>query len=773
MPVKYIEVYPTCEVHLLINHPTPMRLVVRERGNMSNNLSAPPNPATPNQKTEVLDFNESLVDISQQATFIEFSPKNSVGKTTGRIHHTDTSDPDPDNHFVSEVLVRIRVHNDVNDFWIGNNQVTLYKNESNFVLSVYAKFDDDTFGDISSHRYLEYSTPDIAFIEVDNNNDKGRVTGKKLTTSGAKRIKITLGGLPPKYVNNVNVIQPLNTPKRKLVCVHGSADVNMRYNILIISEGFTQSQKPAFDFAVKLIADRLMNSRSNSPFNLLKDMFNIWKAFDPSPEDGITAGYPVHKSRGTPIEPSTSTDPATSLDYGLLQARDSKFGVIYGIRYGDRVSEQIKLTSPPVKENWFVPWIPFTTPSFDRRRMRKDWCIRQFLDKYIASLEVDPKHHTGPQFSNVSNVWLRAPDRNFVCLLINDDFAGAARGGTVYGMRLAVKNDHEFNNLTLVGNVFDHSPRIIEPLSFPGLGLAPILAGSNIDATIAKFAHELAHSFGLGDEYESIFRGHKKVLDQNDAKAKRRIEQFANLTHYWQVKEPTSNKIDVSRVLWNKWMRIEQSSILVTPVTPAANMPGNKIEVNIGPYNAVFWLIPPNFINRNAYLRTRFINFDFDPDNSYISDDPLQIKDIDLNTGKITLSGTITKAFPEGSIIYVAKERSGNPLPLIDPIVAQFITYNNKGIPFAAKKPNCENANRDPVNAPVIPGISVANRQFVVGVYEGGGTFNCNVYRPCGNCRMSESRGAYYAPFCPVCKYHIVNLINPNELWRLEDEYPR
>jgi hypothetical protein len=292
-----------------------------------------------------------------------------------------------------------------------------------------------------------------------------------------------------------------------------------------------------------------------------------------------------------------------------------------------------------------------------------------------------------------------------------------------------------------------------------------------MDAVTSTIAHEFAHSYELGDEYEAVDAGHSGELLQNNNQGINRINKHPNLTHHWLVKD-ASDKIDFSTVLWNRWMRIELSSTLVVA---AANVAGNKIEVTIDANKAAFWVILNLFVNRNTYLRTRDINFNDDPTNSKYIEGPFPFDSADLTNGKITLTGAMTKNFPAGSVIYLPKERGGSPLPLIEPLVADYITNTNNGGPFD-KKADCSIANRGPSNAPVIPNLVVANRQYVVAVYEGGGYFNCKVYRPSGQCRMRDDDtriGASYPAFCPVCKYHLVNLINPDELKRLEAEYPR
>src|SRR5207244_3217796 len=139
----------------------------------------------------------------------------------------------------------------------------------------------------------------------------------------------------------------------------------------------------------------------NSPFNLLKHKFNIWIAFDPSPEDGVTVGYPVDRSSGTPIEPKETKDPnKINTDPRLLQTRDSKFGFMYGSRYGDRDSTTPLLTqvapSNPLADpkEWFLPREVLRGLVPDRRRMHKNWDYRKFFDSYLDSLD-----------TSISKVW--------------------------------------------------------------------------------------------------------------------------------------------------------------------------------------------------------------------------------------------------------------------------------------------------------------------------------------------------------------------------------
>jgi hypothetical protein len=52
----------------------------------------------------------------------------------------------------------------------------------------------------------------------------------------------------------------------------------------------------------------------------------------------------------------------------------------------------------------------------------------------------------------------------------------------------------------------------------------------------------------------------------------------------------------------------------------------------------------------------------------------------------------------------------------------------------------------------------------MIGVYEGGNMYTAGVYRPAGSCKMGSSGDPTdnIAEFCFVCKWLIVNRVNPS-----------
>ena len=80
---------------------------------------------------------------------------------------------------------------------------------------------------------------------------------------------------------------------------------------------------------------------------------------------------------------------------------------------------------------------------------------------------------------------------------------------------------------------------------------------------------------------------------------------------------------------------------------------------------------------------------------------------------------------------------------------------------------------------PTIPGFAppaIALR--TIAAHEGGGGFDCGVVHPTGECAMGRRRTATlgsdpgFDDFCFVCKYAIVNAVDPEGLAPLDREYP-
>jgi len=788
MAIEAIEVYPTCEIHLIRSNPTPMSVIVREakQGFEKNLLHAP------GCLVEELEFEPTLVDvdIDHGAGVVTFTPTgNTPGNTTtiGRIRNTYG---EGDNAIVTEVLVRVFVHDDIDQYWIGNKGVTIHEGADNYVLSVYATFNDTTTPvDISSHSYVNFSSADPSKITIDDHQDKGRITGVAQTHNTPVSLQVQIGAGPVREVA-AHVIEPLNTPKPILRCISGSAQVENRENLLFIAEGFTASQKDIFETLVHQVSDQLLNHRNNSPYNLLKDKFNIWIAFEPSPQEGASIMRPVDLNSGELFKVGIDNDPFLQNDYALLQVPDNKYGISCGYRHGDQISRPIDVNDPPDRDLWYIPQgTIYPRLDLDRRRLTRNWLRGPAYNNYLNTLQVDTDLHPGEQYADLSNVWkFGGRNHRMVCWLVNDDLGGTAKNHSDIGITASVKS---YTNLKLAPSPglpgvpsYRHIPRLLgvkRSITLSNLYLEVTKAkiqGAQPSAVAALVAHELSHAFGLGDEYET---GPKTTLVEGDTEKEGVINYYPNLTHYGRVRDNNNSntQIDLSKVVWNRWHRVDMSATLTTQ---AINT-GNTIRLEVHPMDALAWDIKFGQLDQQLFLRTRDINFDYENDeNSHkYFEGPFTLNNIDIITGEILLTGSLNRDFPSGSILYKPKEIDGHLVTLIHPKVVAFFNDpggNNKA-PFADKKGVCNTPNLGPPVIPVIPGFSVNNWQYIVGVYEGGKGYNCKVYRPSGQSRMRYARKIYddvtplvFHAFCPVSKYYLVNKIDPSKLGDIDKEYP-
>ena len=545
-------------------------------------------------------------------------------------------------------------------------------------------------------------------------------------------------------------------------------------------------------------------------------MVNVWKAFDPSFENGITVGPPID-STNKPVTYKASS-------YNILQVKDSRHGWMYGVRHGDRESQRIYPSeTAPNTNKWYELQSPINFIDVDRRRMNKVWYHNFFIKKYIQTLEVVSKHK-GSKYKDVNKVWLsNEKDESLVCYLVNDDPLGGLRNST-YGIRLSIMYKGQFSNVSRNGYKADHWPAEVIPLKS-----LPLFVGTNIDEITSVLSHELAHCFDLGDEYEGDFTSLKK----NDKQRINNVDEDLNLTHFWRIENPIDpDGISIDLVSWRFWHRIRYASILIKNAKKiSSDTLGIKIEIN-----EKDWYKWEEVREKcqDVYLRTRDINFD--KKTKPIIRGPFRIEKLSLDGTvrlKAVLGWNVSESFKSGSILYVPEKEDGKILSVIYPKVfdylkkkdqpfwpckeacfklidSSFQRLSNEGIPDTVLKSlkslqDKEFPTKDEflkaVSAEIkkqelaqyqesilkhakcvknypekIPKFKVQFEKYVIGLYEGGGRYNCKIYRPSGICRMRKGgldEKREYRPFCYVCKYSLVNTLDPTQFGKLYMEYPK
>jgi len=843
-----IELYPTCDIHLLLDGPggpgvgTAYQLLVRDYSDAAIDLSADV------ARTKYTDFDPAIATVSSTGLIAPVA----VGETFCRVRHTDPLNAIPSNTFVSEIVIRIRVHRKIDTLWFGNNLATLVEGQSHYVLSVYAKFDDGTFGDISSHPYLTFTSSNVVQVDVssagDLEPDPGRLSAFAVTRGTPVTVTVSVGALSAGVP--VFVEPGFSTARPFLERIHGAGPARERRNLLFVAEGFTAADRTLFRRLVVLLKDELFGSKLNSPYDLLRNRFNVWMAFDPSAEEGVTcaewidiiapAPFGLHQAKclsnidatpattgdytlrdlvrrvGLPdryhpiptskaaaetawastvagtdyapakLDPDVVAEWLKLADYRLLQARDSRFGIMNGTRYGDRDSRRVDPADDPVPlMQWYDPPDVPHLVHLDRRRARLDWNLRVFISRYLDALEpVDGGD------ADTSDVWVggAAPDRDLSVFLVNSTLDGGSR--SAIGLAVSARQNTRLAQVHVDGDKTDHSVPEIEVLSLPAL------VGSSLDEMVSILAHELTHTFALGDEYEAYaYPPSHNVLSETDLNTRASIEADNNLVHHYTIATRPGEHgiINVKRVKWSQWHRIERCSVL------AANpelLGGGRMRVRLPAGDRAKW-DRPDMHNTEVWLRSRTINGDAvslaDPEARWLLEGPLKILQIDPD-GSYVLATTFADSFRAQDLLYAPVRHDGKPLGVFHPNV-QF-ALEIFGEPFAMKADVTKGDNEAGYPPPhaLVPDFDPRHPAYVVGLYEGAGTYNSRVYRPSGMCKMRKSRrievnqkditigpagdrqiGALkpvskFVPFCYVCRYVLVNTLDPTLLEGLE--YP-
>ena len=224
-----------------------------------------------------------------------------------------------------------------------------------------------------------------------------------------------------------------------------------------------------------------------------------------------------------------------------------------------------------------------------------------------------------------------------------------------------------------------------------------------------------------------------------------------------------------------------------------------QLTVTLGATAAATWNTT-DLLSTDIYLRLRDINFEakttleeaelagpmtIQPSGSFTADGEIILEKKDG-----TAFGTIE--FEEGAVLYTPKMDGADPVSVMHKEVISALETSKQ--PFGLKAdPSIENKSHSlpPAFPTYDPGAS--NRPYIIGLYDGGATYNHLAYRPAGECRMRhnvgseikvletdpylgityEKRKLSFQPFCYVCKYALVNRVHPVKLGKdhLDKEY--
>ncbi|MCB0705589.1 MAG: hypothetical protein KDC34_09785 [Saprospiraceae bacterium] len=485
--------------------------------------------------------------------------------------------------------------------------------------------------------------------------------------------------------------------------------------------------------------------------------------------------------------------------HGIPQARDTYWCFMQGARWGERSSEfqaKADIVAPNLAEadthadntrfaewvhKWYKPKEPPSGPEFDPRRFAPELGAnnrtapkRDFLLKEMERF-ADKNLNFGDNNFQVGKVWGSG---------FTPDSTATTRQYSSIGLGVLMINHRYLRGVNFSNTFFAKSIGRESLLEYtvdpsptkPKLTIKKSASTNNIKFT-NTVVHELGHSFNLNDEYEEF----RKAGDDGE-------EDYDNTTVLSNIEVTAApadatkpRPIDPDKVKWVNLHRIEKSS--GTRNESAIN--ANKVVFKIDKSELNNWKVGDtiNFRSGKGFEGLRIPQVPIDTPDIYLN---MTIDSIDAGSGEVTLSGgpAVKAPFPPGSLMYKAKEEDGNIIKLVEKRVYDFMKNNSYSGVATNGRALTENhdthaSGSDPVSKdfdapPDVPSYKPPCDEYkVIGIYEGGGAYTIDVFRPSGGCKMRDGQGdGGEGEYCFVCKYMMVNRIDPSKHAKLDSYYP-
>ena len=304
------------------------------------------------------------------------------------------------------------------------------------------------------------------------------------------------------------------------------------------------------------------------------------------------------------------------------------------------------------------------------------------------------------------------------------------------------------------------------------LAIPPLSSLEILPDTWEVIAHELGHSFGLGDEYTA------------QAPKPQAPTEYPNLMQATDALN-SDKTVKIEALKWN-WHRIRKASVITLPskqqldgmlrVFVARNgghrfARGDKVRFRARDPRAALSANP-------VTSATEFAVEAVHPNNLGTPQDLANMTIVLRNPTAIDVS-----AFGPGSLIYL-------PIAAPEPVLSPTRPYLTLVSPAAERimaaitgtmsGKDCDVTNMEflrarvqlpqlPLNDPLTHQLS-SELSTIVGAYFGGAEAACEVLHPAGSCIMRTGVDSF-SQFCPVCRYALVDLIDPEQHWQNDRDY--
>ena len=699
-------------------------------------------------------------------------------------------------------------------------------------LTVLAEFDDGSMGDITHRPSLVRwsSHPDIVAGPL------GRV--KALKKDVEADITVAQGPLPPPAhlahltsTAKVYAKPPWSEPtEARFLAGMGELHHEEVPNVLFLPEGFKQDEEKAFERIALSIVKALGTRRATSPFNHLRDSINYWTAFVPSADADVTTlpeqGVYADAKLTSPVL-GTVTGQKAAIDV----PQPAKFTPVPGSQWSlDRLIREVGLPVPI--DDWpglplaakLIHWqtlygvtITQANLQYGDQDIYADWKAlagRRLLNERDTAfglalgerprVEQDaPPHRIGSNPRRDEQIDLQQLSKGLY--FAHKGPTGPtqvpigptwAKGGKDEGLVWIIVRSQRDAGTAHIGGLnryfaatLWHAPNVVVEAGTGGIGTAikPVPVEGQYDPsleTVMVGAHEFAHALGLDDEYGGGGTAPSSATDSLNEQLNVQAQlEFLGL--------------QVEDISW-LWPRIRKAGVLAAAPQPEAPPHDQtRVRAKLRPDHA-------DQFAEGDYVRFR--RRPLVPQRSGVTPAPVQggqfkVVEVAKATDELVLEKVGTFAlnaaefFPgpvsQAGIVYSAvraKPTGTNPgsdLRLIAPIVLSHLetTWGPLNAPADNPTRACKPDTRPimfPGNLPTnLPRVKRArDRPSIVGLYEGGATYDCGVFHPAGRCLMRATAEREWLPeelhhFCHVCRYVIVDRVDPTKHGAVDADYER
>jgi hypothetical protein len=463
---------------------------------------------------------------------------------------------------------------------------------------------------------------------------------------------------------------------------------------------------------------------------------------------------------------------------GILEARDTIFGIILGFRPGDRLAgaSDPPITEPPA-DSPGVPLFTFISRVYEWFNIEGPRTMSPDIRRHPPELSTPGGRNLGAAvLSYIGNLWTQfAPAINAGAQWLPDPTGASFKRSP--GLVALITNESMLGGTNMGHLITANTLNADSNLSFDfaSTGTQNFMRRTPDDSIksetghiIDTVAHEFGHTFHLDDEYED-FAGDQPSLpgDFDNRCVLSEVNLDANFA--------ADRLIDPSKVKWFDLLRMDVADVLAKD----SEFTGGSLKLTIDKRTISRWAEAKKQ-NKQANVRRsitaangRQLPLSFAEDD-YIA--ALDIESVDEAQGVVMLGGLnlppTVPTFPAGSIVFVPKLDSSNrPVAVVEKAVLDALTALHKPL---NKDPDTTHVNKDEDDPFDIANFKPPCKSYkVIGIYEGAGTFTGMVYRPAGLCKMRkiDDQGTGDGEFCHVCKYLIVNRVDPSFLAIMDKKY--